>query len=272
MSFKKYLKKNGPLKNNQEVYDVIEEAVRRMPHHSRALEAWRLNCGRSTSRTHGFLRMLTQIRVLKRVKKGGMKLGASGHYALDVGHKHAALKNLEKAHAAGKVLLDIAHRAPKSGSDWIRLQSRAMPALKKMGFPGLSMGGYNAAWSMRCALVAGHTIKNIQRMDINNPSLKNFARMFPDQAAGVFRVARAVGQRTVADLIKKLQYRGPPQFLSMDLCLIGALEKFDPQRIMENSAFLKHLMKKCRKDRHMWPVPVELLAEASRRGVDCRGA
>ena len=109
-------------------------------------------------------------------------------------------------------------------------------------------------------------------MDINNLSLMNFARMFADQADGVFRVARAVGQRTVADLIKELQYRGPPQFLSMDLCLIGALEKFDPQRIMKNSAFLKNLMKKYRKERHMWPVPVELFAEAFRRGLDCRYA
>eukprot|EP00974_Lingulodinium_polyedra_P022549 2175978-Lingulodinium_polyedra.AAC.1 len=70
------MKKNGTLKNDQQVYDVIAEVVHRMPGH--CLEAWRLNCGRSTSRTHGFLRSLAQIRVIKKVNKAtadGLRLG-----------------------------------------------------------------------------------------------------------------------------------------------------------------------------------------------------
>lgn len=270
-SYNKYMKKNGTLKNDQQVYDVIAEAVRRMPDHR--LEVWRLNCGRSTSKTHGFLRVLAQIRVIKKVKRAtadGLRLGASNAlYVLDAKHKRAALENLKKARAAGAVLLDILHRAPKSAIDWLRLQSEALPALKKTGCPGLTSGGYNTAWSMRCALVAGHAIKKIRRMDVSGLSLRNFARMFPDQAAAVWRVGRSLDVRTVATLIKKLEYRGPPQFLSMDLCNIGALEKFDADTIKKNFIALTNIMQEYRHERGMWPVPVELLAEARRRGVDC---
>ena len=98
---------------------------------------------------------------------------------------------------------------------------------------------------------------NIHRLAMGkgSVSMKDFARGFPDQRAYCRRFG-VDGRRwsDVDAVFKRLGFTGPPELLTMHLCVLGsALQKFKSEKALEKALLAT------RKKLHLWAHPLELM-------------
>jgi len=124
---------------------------------------------------------------------------------------------------------------------------------------------YTESWALRTLLVGRMRSKGIKRIKMpmaGQMSISVFQNMFPDERKWLTRFGWKDGQRTtLAGLFNRLGYTGPPELLSMWLCLLcnPAFDVISAKELELRKPALRAAMQQYRNDHGMWPHPLVLV-------------
>ena len=149
-------------------------------------------------------------------------------------------KYLDTADALHSVLLD----PPKTCQEYIAAFKLFQDVVRKHKPPHVN-GSYTMPWTFRSAAFARmrhHGIHALSGAPFSN--LREFAAAFPDQNDWLSELSS--GQNTVQGVMNILEYKGPPELLTMKLCLHleADLMLYNPEWLYQNAAGL-HMGAQC---------------------------
>ena len=87
---------------------------------------------------------------------------------------------------------------------------------------GMANESYRKLWLTRATLIGARMARGIADKPLRHDkklSLSAFAAIFPDQKNYITRIGKHLRCSSAEQLMKKLQYRGAPEYFSMFLCL-----------------------------------------------------
>ena len=238
-------------------------------------------------RSYGIIAKVTKRLITKQKRAGGyarkrrvIRVGkdkdTSYRICATPVERAAAVNKLMLMVAASPVIQGIVDRCPEDLEGCHRLLDVSLAALEKIRAPMLTKtkDDYNRRRTCRGAAITGLAVKG-KTLQAGNATVGALLDIFPDvdwiQRASrhFYHGQNASRGATVTDLLKKMQYTGKVEHLSMWLCfasnkdLIGV----SPVVIKRKAPELLTLMRAIRKRAKMWPTPMVLEQEAREAGI-----
>ena len=199
-------------------------------------EAWVANCGRQVSKVLGWLALLSRLGAIKHLRgtegrgKKCLLLGAAQQqYVWMPDGQAPVLDALAKICRAGDVLQASLQTAPRTCTVWLEALRQVESQLKTIAAPGLSATSpYVLPWTFRTMAVARMRHHGVARLGgASKVTVKDLTEMFPDQCDWLmalhnhFRRSEEHGAISAQRLLDLMEYKGPIELFTMDLCLAG---------------------------------------------------
>ena len=283
------VEKASPAQRATSVLPVLEAAAFQMDNDPQG--PWVINCGRGVSKVLGWLPLLSRLGAVKHLesvpasKRKGLRvltLGAlKGQYVWLPDGADCVLAALSLICQAGDILQEQLLIPPGTCQDWLAAFKGAEEALIALAAPGLTRTSpYVLPWTFRSMAVARMRHAGIEGLKGGaSLSAADLESMFPDQADWLQRIQRHVrlvawrnggsastSDITVAKLMRFMQYKGPVELFSMDLCLAGdpALAAYPPKYLSKHRTELQSTSAQYYSQHSIWPhmaVALGLLGE-----------
>jgi hypothetical protein len=139
--------------------------------------------------------------------------------------------------AAADQLNSALSSPPTSCQEYVRKFHAFEKEVSSLKAPHVS-GRYTVPWTFRSAAVArmrAYGIEALAEPEAVSPS--EFAAAFPDQNDWIGQLQGSSPCETLADFMKLLSYQGPPELLTMKLCLHleADLQLYNPAWLWQNA-------------------------------------
>jgi hypothetical protein len=124
------------------------------------------------------------------------------------------------------ILASILLSPPRNAEDWrlgLRKFSQAVEDLKPKGLASAKPEEkYQVPWMFRLWAISEMRAAGVQALWIpKDYALSTFSELFPDQKSWLQQIVQLCPTATVWQCMRWLQYSGPPELLSMYLCLLA---------------------------------------------------
>jgi hypothetical protein len=221
------------------ILQVLHRAVLLMAAVSREeRQAWTTHCGRNVAHHSGYLALLQDLKVVSQKQHwpAAQKIDLSASQLPQL-RKPYFLVPLDVAGGAGGAggagegtlellaryvqVADLFHSglqtAPTTCLQYVEKFSSLKQQVVALECPHLK-GGYRLPWTFRAACLVRMRLQGVASLDPKpDVSMSTFRQAFPDQNEWVDQLA--AGDPTVGDFMAALPYTGPPELLTMKLCL-----------------------------------------------------
>ena len=212
---------------------VLHKAVQLMD--GRPYHQWHNHCGRGVAFHSGFLKLVQDLGLVAINPPEGAQPRdwAPVNLSCTAGRQHhlrAASTSstscppdlqlqLDKYLAAADLLSSTLSSPPRTCQEYISKFIVFQKEVTSLRAPHVG-GGYTVPWTFRSAAVArmrANSIKALAKPEAVSPA--DFAAAFPDQNNWISQLQGSSTCQTLADFLKLLSYQGPPELLTMKLCL-----------------------------------------------------
>lgn len=212
---------------------VLHRAVQLMD--GRPYHQWHNHCGRGVAFHSGFLKLVQDLGLVVISPPAGAQPKAWEPVQLSctAGRQHhlraastssascppEVQSQVEKYLAAADLLNIALSSPPRTCQEYISKFKVFQQGAASLKAPHVG-GGYTVPWTFRSAAVARMRAKSLEALsEPEAVSPADFAAAFPDQNDWISQLQGSSSCQTLADFLKVLGYQGPPELLTMKLCL-----------------------------------------------------
>ena len=84
---------------------------------------------------------------------------------------------------------------------------------------------YVPLWTLRCLALRRMCSAGVDRLRVDSLQVTAVLKTMPDQTKVFSKpLGRAVNRLTTPEALGEMQYKGPPELISMFMCFLGALD------------------------------------------------
>jgi len=232
------------------------------------LTCWVKNCGRNVSHHAGFIPMLLRYKLLQKVDLGqtlpSLDLGSitGQHYHLRSDNLVEVLSNLcqliRMADAIKEKLPSV--QGPWSCSAWSQSFRILSDVVEGCPCPGMrDITSYLPLWTMRGMLLRRMYAAGASQLRRDASLWEDFAAAFPDQKKMLEKIVKSEPGLTCTMALRRMEYKGPPELLTMYLCFMGGIDSTSTAFIIKNTDMLARARAEYKKDHRQNPVLLELV-------------
>lgn len=232
---------------------VLHKAVQLMD--GRPYHQWHNHCGRGVAFHSGFLKLVQDLGlvVISPPAADGPGAWAPIKLSCTAGRQHhlrvaasnasgascptAVQLQVDKYLAAADQLNSALSSPPTTCQEYITKFKMFEKEISGLRAPHVG-GGYTVPWTFRSAAVARMRANGVEALaEPEAVSPKEFAAAFPDQNDWIGQLQGSSSCQTLADFTKLLSYQGPPELLTMKLCLHleADLQLYNPAWLWQNA-------------------------------------
>jgi hypothetical protein len=175
---------------------------------------------------------------------------------------------LRLCHAAGQCL----HKSsiPRSIGQYQNLVTSLRSELSNIHPPGLnSDGDYSIPWIIRSHVFAELRSRGISKLNLDDTSLGEIRNVFPDSKDWLGKFARKKGLASFAEICHELEFKHPPELLTMYCCLFSenTVMSIAPASLAKHIAALRRARRSATVATGVVPVPALLVKRVAASAV-----
>ena len=213
------------------LHAVLTPTIRYMSK-TQVVEVWSSNCSRTVGRHSSPQMVLHHLGLLQKGGSLAFEQGSEGSWRLASSKQEveSSVKKLMKLILGWCTVRKVIRRAPKTCTEWCKLQRSAFMALKKLKVPiprlDVSKGHqYVLAWTLRTLMLMLMEKQGVKAARVDKKMTAwGFCSMCPDQQSYLKKMYFAIRPASVSDFLRQCGCEGMrPELFSCLVCFAGDL-------------------------------------------------